>query len=323
MNKKSMKNLIIKLWLITNIIIILPNTVNAISQEIVRVKKIQFSHNEIVLKSKSETKSLEVIITPKNATDKTIVFESSNTEVVTIDGTGSLVPKANGTAIITATSANGKTTKCKIIVQIPIQNDNNNNNNNNSNNNNSNNNNNNNSNNSNNSNNTVATLKKEDRVTKILNSAKKIKNYAIKHKWVYYSGSGMGKNFKKVAKQKRTSCANYVCLVLQDCGILKSGHMFYGGRDGKVHYQGGTKTSEIKKNFNIIHVNRNSKFKFKKGDVVMFSFQHTAIYAGNGKWYDAGRGSTNTKKAGGVFTNMYRKSSSNKAKNATYVFRPK
>lgn len=117
MNKKSMKNLIIKLWLITNIIIILPNTVNAISQEIVRVKKIQFSHNEIVLKSKSETKSLEVIITPKNATDKTIVFESSNTEVVTIDENVSLVPKANGTATIRATTVNGKTAD-KCIVKV-------------------------------------------------------------------------------------------------------------------------------------------------------------------------------------------------------------
>ena len=42
MNKKSMKYLIIKLWLITNIIMILPHTVNAINQEIVKVKKYNF-----------------------------------------------------------------------------------------------------------------------------------------------------------------------------------------------------------------------------------------------------------------------------------------
>ena len=62
-----------------------------------------------------QTRTLTATVTPDNATDKTVTWTSSNDKVATVvDGTVAAV--GEGTATITATAANGKKDKKKIII---------------------------------------------------------------------------------------------------------------------------------------------------------------------------------------------------------------
>lgn len=53
---------------------------------------------------------------PANSTDKTLTWTTSNSSVARVDTYGRVTGVATGTATITATTANGKTTKCTITV---------------------------------------------------------------------------------------------------------------------------------------------------------------------------------------------------------------
>ena len=68
-----------------------------------------------------DTVSLIATILPENATNKNIVWESSNTAVATVDNTGIVTGRASGTAIITAATTDGsnKTATCTITVKVP------------------------------------------------------------------------------------------------------------------------------------------------------------------------------------------------------------
>lgn len=69
-------------------------------------------------KNSSINQQLSVSYTPSNANiNKGITWSSSNENVATISQSGMVTGKANGNAIITATTANGKSTNCTITVQ--------------------------------------------------------------------------------------------------------------------------------------------------------------------------------------------------------------
>ena len=61
-------------------------------------------------------------IYPSNATNKGIVWTSSNTSVVTVSSTGYLTPVGGGTATVTATSAENKniSISCEVTVTVPV-----------------------------------------------------------------------------------------------------------------------------------------------------------------------------------------------------------
>ena len=71
-----------------------------------------------------ETTALTATVLPENTTDsKNVSWSSSNSEVAIVDANGTVTAKSAGTAIITATSENGKTASCAITVEkklIPI-----------------------------------------------------------------------------------------------------------------------------------------------------------------------------------------------------------
>ena len=63
-----------------------------------------------------KTLTLTATVTPDNATDKAVAWNSSNAAVATVDANGIVTAKAEGTATITAT-ADGKTATCTVTVK--------------------------------------------------------------------------------------------------------------------------------------------------------------------------------------------------------------
>ena len=68
--------------------------------------------------TEGESATLTATISPSNTTlDKTVKWSSSNTAVASIDSAGKVTAKKAGTAVITATSSNGKTASCTVTVK--------------------------------------------------------------------------------------------------------------------------------------------------------------------------------------------------------------
>ena len=58
-------------------------------------------------------------VLPENATDKSVTWSSSSERVVTVDNEGLVLANRVGSATITATTSNGKSTTCEIHVSYP------------------------------------------------------------------------------------------------------------------------------------------------------------------------------------------------------------
>lgn len=65
------------------------------------------------------SETLAAAIAPSNATNKTIMWSSSDTSVATVDNTGKVTGAAVGVATVSASTADGnKTAVCKVVVEI-------------------------------------------------------------------------------------------------------------------------------------------------------------------------------------------------------------
>ena len=64
------------------------------------------------------TSTLTAAILPDNATDKNITWTSSNTSVATVDASGNVTAKTIGSAIITATTSNGRTASATVFSDV-------------------------------------------------------------------------------------------------------------------------------------------------------------------------------------------------------------
>lgn len=76
---------------------------------------VELSATELTLKVDDEA-TLTATVKPDNAPDKTVTWASSAPEVASVDG-GKIKALKEGTAVITATAANGKKAECKVTVQ--------------------------------------------------------------------------------------------------------------------------------------------------------------------------------------------------------------
>ncbi len=88
-------------------------TVNAMEASGVTISKESCSLN------RNSTLRLDAVVTPSNAADKSITWESDNEAVATVTKDGVVRGVNAGNAIITVTTSNGLTASCAVAVKIP------------------------------------------------------------------------------------------------------------------------------------------------------------------------------------------------------------
>ena len=64
-----------------------------------------------------QSQTLQATVSPDEATDKSVTWESNKTSVATVDSNGKVTAVDGGTAVITAKTANGKTASCTVTVE--------------------------------------------------------------------------------------------------------------------------------------------------------------------------------------------------------------
>ena len=90
-------------------------TADCIIEVVIPLTKLEVNYESLAL-LKGESATLKLTITPSNATNKTITWTSSNSKVATVDKNGKVIAIGNGSAIITAESYKGLTTKTYVNV---------------------------------------------------------------------------------------------------------------------------------------------------------------------------------------------------------------
>lgn len=85
---------------------------------VIEVEDIRINE-DVATMEEGEKQNLTATVTPYNATDKNIVWKSSDESIVTVSATGEIFAKKYGTVEITATSSNGKSSTIKINVKEP------------------------------------------------------------------------------------------------------------------------------------------------------------------------------------------------------------
>ena len=120
----------------------------------------------------------------------------------------------------------------------------------------------------------------------ILARAAEIGAYMVKHKWHYKDGTYKAKDTwaaTKALSKPGSSCSHFVSWVLQDVGLLTAGKRI-SHDNGKVTGTGNLLGCQV------IQAKGKPWDKLadlRPGDVCVWD-SNLAIYAGNGKWYDAG-----------------------------------
>ena len=85
---------------------------------VVPVASITLNNTTLTINAGS-TSTLNATVTPSNATYKTVIWTSSNSAVATVDGNGKVTAVGGGTAVITASTVEGKTAVCTVTVPAP------------------------------------------------------------------------------------------------------------------------------------------------------------------------------------------------------------
>jgi len=87
---------------------------------VIHVKDISVNPPSVTLTPENTTAQLSATITPSNATDKSVRWESNNTSVATVDGNGLVTAISTGTAIVTAHTNDGNfAASCTVTVDFP------------------------------------------------------------------------------------------------------------------------------------------------------------------------------------------------------------
>ncbi len=93
-----------------------------VKEPTIEVEGVSLDKSSMSLKI-GESGVLAAKVTPANATDRSVVWKSSNTKIATVDKNGKVTAVATGTANITATSSDGGFSGlCKVTVSCPHKN---------------------------------------------------------------------------------------------------------------------------------------------------------------------------------------------------------
>ena len=83
----------------------------------VEVTKVSIDNSILNMFTIGQTEQLHAIISPSNATNQKVTWKTDNEKVAAVDNTGKVTAIANGTAVITVTTEDGKkTATCKVVV---------------------------------------------------------------------------------------------------------------------------------------------------------------------------------------------------------------
>ena len=88
---------------------------------VIKADKITLDKGELVLWATNQTESIKATVTPENAEDKDVVWESLDTSVVTVDQKGNVTAVADGTTFVKCSlKSNSKVfASCEVTVQVP------------------------------------------------------------------------------------------------------------------------------------------------------------------------------------------------------------
>ncbi len=98
-------------------------TDNTSQRDVINVESISLNKDNLTLEEDSK-EQLKVTITPTDATYRNVTWTSSNDSVASVDNSGNVTAKSIGTAVITATTKDGKSAECIVTVkqkEIAIQ----------------------------------------------------------------------------------------------------------------------------------------------------------------------------------------------------------
>lgn len=98
-------------------------TDNTSQRDVINVESISLNKDNLTLEEDSK-EQLKVTITPTDATYRNVTWTSSNDSVASVDNSGNVTAKSIGTAVITATTKDGKSAECTVTVkqkEIAIQ----------------------------------------------------------------------------------------------------------------------------------------------------------------------------------------------------------
>ncbi|MDE5849326.1 MAG: Ig-like domain-containing protein [Muribaculaceae bacterium] len=90
-----------------------------VETNVISVTGISISPTTLEL-TEGETMKVAATVTPNDATDPSVHWDSSNTDVATVDEEGNVTAKNAGTAKITAEASNGMTATCTVTVKAKV-----------------------------------------------------------------------------------------------------------------------------------------------------------------------------------------------------------
>jgi flagellum-specific peptidoglycan hydrolase FlgJ len=138
------------------------------------------------------------------------------------------------------------------------------------------------------------------------------KDIASGRKWIYSNAGCSAKMSTAIKKgNRKCNCALLARWALRKLGLL-NGDNWWGEKGGTIVWR-GTSKEQMLKYFDLIRIASkktvNQAIKdgtLQPGDIVTYvNMQHTNVYAGNGKWYDAGHAYASGAGEGAVFKAWY------------------
>ena len=154
-------------------------------------------------------------------------------------------------------------------------------------------------------------------VLKILEKYQKqlVSDLMLDRIWRYYNSNVSG-TFAAALKNnnRRANCATIANWVLRELKVFKSGMYFWGRLGGTLACSEQTMKA-LTTYCKVIHVNGKKTVQkalkdgtLQPGDIVTYvDIQHTNIYAGDGRWYDAGHAYCKESGEGAKFISWYGK----------------